>query len=885
MAPLPSGLVTFCFTDIEASTQLNQHLGERFGALIAEHDALIRRAVSDRDGVVIKSLGDGLFLAFADPRQAVLACRDAQRALTSHSWPGGVTVRVRMGLHTGEALPQGRDYTAVAVHQAERVSAAAHGGQVLLSEATVRAAGQLPEGLALRELGSFRLKGFAEPTRLFQLEDEDLERRFPAARAVPAAAHNVPALLTSFVGREAEIRSLGRLLDQQRLVSVVGPGGVGKTRLVLEFARLRAQRFRDGVWVVLLADTQDRSDVSLRVADALGVRDQPGSTIEQTLIDWLVDRNVLLVIDNCEHVAEEVAGLVDRLLSSCGALRLLATSREPLGVPGERVWRIPPLGMPDADDHDLSTWRTASAALLFADRARGARPEFTLDDTTLPVVAQLCRDLDGLPLALELAAARLRHLTLTQHAGRLSDRLRLLTGGPRTAHSRHQTIRALLEWSYEPLGESDRLLFRRLAVFRGSFSLEAAEALCGSGPPAGDALDVLDGLGDLVDRSLVALTELPDGEPGYRLLVLVRDYGRALLAENGELEAMRARHLAWVLAESRHLPHRPLERSFGEEERPRFRRIADDVRAALDYAIECGDADAAGVLGGRFGRYAFAEGRWQEGREWAMRALELPAGQPELRAWLLYSAGLLSVCLGDADGSEAYGTEMLQLGRGQASDDIVSAALHVLADAAGVRGSLDLARERYAEAARVTVHPAHGWILERSLGEIAALEGDWATAEVIYRRVLAAFERLGDWFEWVRTGIYLAALLLQDGQVAEAASLADQVSAEAQSFGVTTFEIELLALGATISSRRGRPQAAARLLGAATKVGRDLGLPLEQALADCPILQAEVPRCIDQLREQLGNQELAAELSQGASLSPAEALLLRSGSDLTRPRP
>jgi class 3 adenylate cyclase len=346
MAPLPSGLVTFCFTDIEASTQLNQHLGERFGALIAEHDALIRRAVSDRDGVVIKSLGDGLFLAFADPRQAVLACRDAQRALTSHSWPGGVTVRVRMGLHTGEALPQGRDYTAVAVHQAERVSAAAHGGQVLLSEATVRAAGQLPEGLALRELGSFRLKGFAEPTRLFQLEAEDLERRFPAARAVPAAAHNVPALLTSFVGREAEIRSLGRLLDQQRLVSVVGPGGVGKTRLVLEFARLRAQRFRDGVWVVLLADTQDRSDVSLRVADALGVRDQPGSTMEQNLIDWLVDRNVLLVIDNCEHVAEEVAGLVDRLLSSRGALRLLATSREPLGVPGSgsgvsRRWVCP----------------------------------------------------------------------------------------------------------------------------------------------------------------------------------------------------------------------------------------------------------------------------------------------------------------------------------------------------------------------------------------------------------------------------------------------------------------------------------------------------------------------------------------------------------------
>ena len=235
---------------------------------------------------------------------------------------------------------------------------------------------------------------------------------------------------------------------------------------------------------------------------------------------------MLLVIDSCEHVAEEVAGLVDRLPSSCGALRLLATSREPLGVPGERVWRIPPLGMPDADDHDLSTWRTASAALLFADRARGARPEFTLDDTTLPVVAQLCRDLDGLPLALELAAARLRHLTLTQLAGRLSDRLRLLTGGPRTVHSRHQTIRALLEWSYEPLGESERLLFRRLAVFRGSFSLEAAEALCGSGPPAGDALDVLDGLGDLVDRSLVALTELPDGEPGYRLLVLVRDYGQ-----------------------------------------------------------------------------------------------------------------------------------------------------------------------------------------------------------------------------------------------------------------------------------------------------------------------------------------------------------------------
>jgi tetratricopeptide (TPR) repeat protein len=359
------------------------------------------------------------------------------------------------------------------------------------------------------------------------------------------------------------------------------------------------------------------------------------------------------------------------------------------------------------------------------------------------------------------------------------------------------------------------------------------------------------------------------------LLVLVRDYARALLAESGELEEMRAHHLAWVLAETRHLPHRPLERTFGEEERPRFKRIADDVRAALDYAIECGDADAAGVLGGRFGRYAFVEGRWREGRQWAVRTLKLPAGQPELRAWLLYSAGLLSICLGDADASEAYGTEMLQLGRIQASDDIVSSALHVLADAAGVRGSLDLARQRYAEAARVTVHPAHARILERSLGEIAALQGDRATAAAIYRRVLAAFGRLGDSFEWVRTAINLAAVLVQDGQVAEAASLAEQASAEAQSFGVTTLEIEILALGATISSRRGQPQVAARLLGAATKVGRDLSLPLEQALADCPILQAEVPRCVDHLREQLGNQELEVELSQGASLSPAEALALR----------
>ena len=282
-------------------------------------------------------------------------------------------------------------------------------------------------------------------------------------------------------------------------------------------------------------------------------------------------------------------------------------------------------------------------------------------------------------------------------------------------------------------------------------------------------------------------------------------------------------------------------------------------------------------LGGRFGRHAFAEGKWREGRDWAVRALKLPADQPELRAWLLYSAGLLSICLGDTEGSEAYGTEMLELGRKLASRDIVSAALHVLADAAGVRGSLDLARERYAEAARTTVHPAHGWILERSLGEIAALQGDWVHAAVTYRRVLAAFERLGDSFEWVRTAIYLAALLVQDGQVAEAASLTDQLSAEARSFGVATFEIEILALRAAISSRRGQPHAAARLLGAATRVGRHLGVPLERALGDCPMLQAEVRRCIGQLREELGNQELEDELSRGASLPPAEVAALRSG--------
>ena len=547
MSGLPDGVVTFLFSDIEGSTRLVKVLRDRYPQVLAEHRRLVRASVAAHGGREVDTAGDGFFVVFGGATQAVLCALDVQRALAAHRWPAGGAVRVRIGVHTGQAVLSGGGYTGVAVHRAARICAAARGGQVLISQATQEVVEDQEEelGFTLVDVGEYRLKGLDRPVRLFELAGPGLDPvRAAAGEAERAAAaggvHGLPAVLTSFIGRAGPVRQVAGLLEEGRLVTITGPGGSGKTRLAGEVARQVAGRFADGAWLVELAPVADPAQVAAVVAAALGVRDQPGVPPGEAVARVLARQQVLLVLDNCEHVIGAAAELCAGLLAAADDVRILATSREPLAVAGEARYRLAPLALPDLDD--LAVAARAEAVALFADRARRADARFTLDETTGPAVARLVRRLDGMPLAIELAAARVEALGVAQMLDWIDDRFALLAGGDRTAPSRQRSLAATVEWSYQLLDDDERRVFRAVSVFPGPFTLEAAEAV--AGPGAG--LAVL----RLVDCSLVSPPRAgPDGRSRYVMLETLRGYGVGLLAEAGEqddAEAALARYAVRV---------------------------------------------------------------------------------------------------------------------------------------------------------------------------------------------------------------------------------------------------------------------------------------------------------------------------------------------------
>jgi predicted ATPase/class 3 adenylate cyclase len=536
-AELPGGTVTFLFTDIEGSTRIGRELGDDFAVLLADHDRLLRTAITDNNGIVVKGLGDGLFAAFAAPEDAVTACVDGMAAITGHAWPRDVELRVRMAVHTGEAIPVGDDYVSLAVHQAARVVDAAHGGQILVTDATAAACTSLPPGATLQELGKFRLKDFDAPVGLAILRREGLPVIDAALRVLPLAGHNMPLLRTSFVGRDEDLRLLQKMLDEHPLVTVTGPGGIGKSRTAARAAGELVPSYPDGVWLVELAPV-DATAVITTVAAVLGLPPLPDSAGADAVARHLENRRLLLVLDNCEHVIEEVAGLVDVLLSRCSNLRIIATSRQHLGVDGEQRLPLRPLPVPEPVATATEVLDTAGGR-LFVERAAASYPEFVLTHENAQAVARICRRLDGMPLALELAAARVRHfdvLTLAEHVDR---RLEILVSSGR-GHPRHRTLTALLDWSHDLLDDQQRALFHRLAVFAGGATLDAVTDVCADDLVPSD--QVLDVLAELVDRSLVIVSEQQSGRLRYSLLETAREYAAARLAVAAEADAVRAAH-------------------------------------------------------------------------------------------------------------------------------------------------------------------------------------------------------------------------------------------------------------------------------------------------------------------------------------------------------
>jgi predicted ATPase/class 3 adenylate cyclase len=624
MRSLPTGTVTFLFTDIEGSTRLLQRLGDGFHAVIEDHGRILREAIASGGGTGVHTEGDSFFAAFPTPAGALRAAVHAQRNLAARPWPEGNTVRVRMGLHTGEGVLGGDDYIGLDVHRAARISAAGHGGQTLISESTrALVEGALPDGVSLRDLGRHRLKDLEHPEHLQQLVIDGLPADFPPIRTLDARLTNLPAARTSFIGRGREVGEVTALLEQSRLLTLTGPGGTGKTRLALKVAADHLGGFTDGVFLVDLSPVGDPALVPSAIAEAVWVREQPGRELLDSLADHLRDRDLLLVLDNFEQVAE-AAAVVDRLLGAAPRIRILATSRVPLHLSGEQEYQVPPLTLPDPSRlPDLETLRQYEAVRLFVDRATAVRPRFRVTNENAPAVAEITARLDGLPLAIELAAKRTKLLTPQALLARLGQRLPLLSTGTRDLPERQRTLRGTIEWSHDLLEPEEQHLFARLAAFAGGWTLEGAETVSA----AGLELEVLDGLGSFVDKSLVQQEEPTDGEMRFFMLETIREYAAERLAESGEEDEIRRRHAEHFrdLAEK-------AERHLTGEDRvawlTRLEREHDNLRAALDWAQRIEDADTGLRTAAVIWRFWLQRGHLSEGRGRLERLLSMPGAQP-----------------------------------------------------------------------------------------------------------------------------------------------------------------------------------------------------------------------------------------------------------------
>jgi predicted ATPase/class 3 adenylate cyclase len=750
MADLPSGTVTFLFTDIEGSTNLLRQLGDRYADALSDYRQLLRDAFRAWGGHEVDTQGDAFFVAFPRARDALAASIAAQRATGAHGWPLGAKLRVRMGLHTGEPLNAETGYVGMDVNRAARVCAAAHGGQILLSEATrILVEEDLPEGVSLRDLGEHRLKDLTRPQRLFDVIVADLSTDFPPVKSLNVLPNNLPTQLTSFVGRGREIEEIKALLSQARLLTLTGPGGAGKTRLALQVAADVLEGFKDGVWLVELAPLSNPDLVAQAIASAVNVREQPGRPILSTLTDDLQHKHLLVVLDNCEHVVATCARLANTLLRACPHLRILATSREALGIAGETSWRVPSLSLPDPERLPaLESLSAYEAVRLFIDRAVAALPTFTITPENAPWIAEVCHRLDGIPLAVELAAVRVKSLSVQQIAARLDDRFRLLTGGSRAALPHHQTLRAAMDWSYDMLSEAERIGLRRVAVFASGFTLEAAEAV--SAGDGVDASEILDLLVRLVDKSLVVAEEEEGGEVRYRLLETVRQYGRERLRESAETAAVQRRHRDWYLG----LAERVGPNLFGAEQAVWFDRLEveqSNLRAALAWSVENEGAEAASRLIGVLWRFWAVRGHFEEGTRWLEAVLEAAKkssdAPPVFRAQALNAAGHLALGRGAFATARALLEESLAIQRQLGDRANVAVALSNLGTVAVHQGEMAMARALLEEGLAIRRELGNQVDIAGALDDLgtAAIEwGDTPAARALLEESLAIRRELGD---------------------------------------------------------------------------------------------------------------------------------------------
>jgi predicted ATPase/class 3 adenylate cyclase/DNA-binding CsgD family transcriptional regulator len=703
---LPRGTVTLVLADVEGSTRLWETQAEEMTTAFARLDHALGDLVSAHGGArpVEQGEGDSFVAAFARASDAVACALELQRAPLA-------PIRLRIGIHTGEVqLRDEGNYIGPTINRTARIRDLAHGGQTVLSGTTEDlVVDVLPTDVWLTDLGRHELRGVPRPERVVQLCHPDLRNDFPPLRTAKAVvSHNLPVQLTSFVGRGAQMTDLEKLLVDNRLVTLTGAGGAGKTRLGVEIAARIAAEFGDGVWYIDLAPVTHPGVVAVAVARALGVPDQPGRFTMDTLLRFVRDRQMLVVLDNCEHLLDASAELVVALLGGAPGLTVLATSREQIGVAGEVSWRVPSLSLAD------------EAIELFIDRARRARPDFRITNDNTTTVTEICRRLDGMPLAIELAAARVRALSPADILDGLRDRFRLLTGGARTAVRRQQTLRASVDWSHALLTEPERVVFRRLAVFLGGFDLDAAQAVAGGGDVERD--QVLDLLTLLVDKSLV-VAENTEGRMRYRLLETVRQYALEKLGESGEADAVRTRHRDHYtsLAAQRDAPaDRDYEQLIEQAETE-----IDNLRAAFEWSRENSDVELALALASSLQPLWQARGRVREGLVWFDAALaELDAQHAEVaagvRARALADRAMLAIWAGDADSLD-QAQQALAIAREVDDPALLTRALTACGLITAL-GSAELA----------------GPYLVEAIGVARALDDRWRLSQILAHQAIAA---------------------------------------------------------------------------------------------------------------------------------------------------
>ncbi|MBW3589805.1 MAG: tetratricopeptide repeat protein [Actinobacteria bacterium] len=678
MSELPVGTVTFLFSDVEGSTRLLRRLGPDYHSVLEEHRRLVRDCIVNNGGHEMATEGDSFFVAFGRASDAVRAAVDAQVVLSRHPWPPDAEVRVRIGIHTGEAALVGGDYVGLAVHQAQRISAAAHGGQILLSSSSKQLAGELPETVSMIDLGAHALKDFPTPEHLFQIKHPDLPGSFPPVSTAELGRHNLPVQITRFIGRESEIEQVVQMVRQNRIVTLTGPGGCGKTRLAIEAVSELVEEYRDGVWIVNLASVTDADVIYRETASALGMSTREEAGLRDTLQGFLRSKQILIVLDNCEHLLEGCRDLAAWLIELSPEITVLATTREALNIGGEAAWRVPSLSIPDSDSN-LSAEEVLEfeSVSLFIDRARLALPSFDLNDSDAPHVAEICRRLDGIPLGIELAAARINLLSPREIAERLNDRFRLLTGGSKKAIARQQTLQALIDWSYDLLTDQERTLLARLGVFMNGFSLSAAERVGSGGSIASD--EVLQLLSQLVQKSLVVADRRGE-RSRYSLLETIRQYAGGKLVASGEALDVRDLHLQWSveLAESEHLG------LWGASDQSSLQILDeehDNLRSAHDWAVEQEDASSALRLASALARYWWIRGDLREGLERLETSLALPSDPLAVeRVKALGGAGLLCTWLADVEKASTYCLETVKLCRELKSTDLELTLILALGD-------------------------------------------------------------------------------------------------------------------------------------------------------------------------------------------------------------